>query len=72
MKSMMKRSLFEKAVSINPNLWQAYQNLAFIAVAQKDYKKAMEYIEKAIAMNPTNVDLQKMREQIQTRLLENP
>ena len=53
---------YEKAIEINPNLWQSYQNLGAIYFNAGDKEKAKEYLEKALEINPGNEGLRKALE----------
>jgi len=50
------------AIKYNPNLWQSYQNLGIIFFSNKQYDYAIEYFDKAIAVNPYNETLKQNRE----------
>lgn len=46
------------AIKYNPLLWQSHQNLGAIYFNLKQYDKAVEQLEKAIEINPSNLNLQ--------------
>lgn len=46
------------AIKYNPLLWQSHQNLGAIYFNLKQYDKAIEQLEKAIEINPSNLNLQ--------------
>jgi tetratricopeptide (TPR) repeat protein len=46
------KARFEKAVQIDPSLWEAWHDLGVIAGADGDDDKAVEYFSKAISINP--------------------
>ena len=49
---------YQKALSINPKLWQSYQNLAQIYFNAGDFQKALENMKKALEIDPQNPQLQ--------------
>jgi tetratricopeptide (TPR) repeat protein len=70
-----KRELLQEAVNnyglavkYNPNLWQSYQNLAVIFIEDKQYETALEYMKKALKINPDNPKLQHNFELLNNRL----
>lgn len=48
------QAAFEKAVSINSHFARALTNLARLALADKDYAKALELMQKSLASEPLN------------------
>ena len=48
---------YKKALSINPNLWQSYQNMAAIYFNAEQFDLALENIKKALEINPNDENL---------------
>jgi hypothetical protein len=48
------KAAFEKAVSINGHFARALTNLARIALADKEYRKGLELVQKSLASEPLN------------------
>ena len=48
---------FEKALELNPNVWQAYQNIAVIQFERGEVLEAQANIQKALKINPDNSTL---------------
>ncbi len=48
---------YQKALELNPNLWQSYQNIAAIYFSQKKLDLAKQSMEKALAINPNSTEL---------------
>ncbi len=46
---------YKKAVSIKPELYNAYINIGSIYSLQKDYNKAVKYYKKAIEYNKNDI-----------------
>jgi len=59
---------FKKAAEINPRLWQSCQNLAAIYFEREDFTAAKDWMERAVAANPTDPNLQRNLEIINTQL----
>ena len=54
------RSAFEKVLSIKSDIPEIHNNLAAIYIKNRDYKKAIPYLEKLISLQPENVNAQKL------------
>jgi len=50
-------SLFEKAIRLDPLCAQAYNNLAAIYWQIQDREKSLHYIEKAVKLSPSDLDV---------------
>ena len=49
---------FDKAVSLNPNLWAAQRNRGFLCITMKRWKEAVESLSAARSMRPDDRRLQ--------------
>ena len=45
-------SVYEKALELNPEYYEAYNNAGIIYNQIKNYKKAVTYVENANTLNP--------------------
>ena len=54
------RSSFEKVLSIKSDIPTIHNNLAAIHIKNRDYKKAIPYLERLISLQPENVKAQKL------------
>ena len=50
------RALYEKALTLDPGLVDALNNLGFIYLRKMDYASAVKYFEKAVRLKPDYVD----------------
>ncbi|RLB09205.1 MAG: hypothetical protein DRG39_07830 [Deltaproteobacteria bacterium] len=50
-------SIFEKAIRLDPLCAQAYNNLAAIYWQRQDRERALHYIEKAVKLSPSDLDV---------------
>jgi superkiller protein 3 len=48
------RAAYEKAVQLNPELYQAQANLGLLLFAMKDFPGALPHLQKAVALKPGN------------------
>jgi tetratricopeptide (TPR) repeat protein len=56
--------MYEKALSLNPSLWQSHASLAEMYYQKKEYQTALFHIEKALNIVPDHQALLKAREQV--------
>jgi tetratricopeptide (TPR) repeat protein len=56
--------LYEKALTLNPKLWQSHGSLSAIYYSKKDYQNASFHIEQALIIVPENTMLLQARKQI--------
>jgi superkiller protein 3 len=52
--------MFQKAVQINPNFSEAYNNMGLAFIKHGDINEAITLFQRAIQVNPNNANAQKM------------
>ena len=63
-------SKYEEILAVSPNDANAYYNLALAYGRKKDFPRALEYIDKSIAANPADAEVQQMKIRLQDMYLK--
>ena len=63
-------SKYEEILAVSPNDPNAYYNMAVAYGQKKDFPQALEYIDKSIAVNPADMEVQQMKLRLQDMYLK--